>query len=293
MAQNVPKNALDHLILFLPADPETNLPKIPSFISDNFTLTPGGTHADGLTSNTLILFADGCYIELITFVPSSPTDRISSHWWSHYASHPGWADWCLTNSLSPEENYAHIRSSHQSPLHGGRKRADGIDVKWAVTFPKGAHGGQSSRGRVPFFCHDVTERNVRVPLSADKTTHPSGVLGVHSLSVLVKDGEALKATKETFGTLLTDLEHADAAHACFGAQRVVDVPELGESDKGTTVKLVVASREGEREKLAEGGRDFWYGDVVLKAKAREGKEKGTKERLDVGQDLRGLWIVYT
>jgi hypothetical protein len=51
MASNDSKNALDHLILFLPADPETHLPKIPSFISENFTLTPGGTHADGLTSS--------------------------------------------------------------------------------------------------------------------------------------------------------------------------------------------------------------------------------------------------
>lgn len=53
MASNEPKNSLDHLILFLPVDAETNLPKIPSFISDNFTLTPGGIHADGLTSSML------------------------------------------------------------------------------------------------------------------------------------------------------------------------------------------------------------------------------------------------
>ncbi|KAJ4359483.1 uncharacterized protein N0V89_000037 [Didymosphaeria variabile] len=306
MAQNVPKNALDHLILFLPADPETNLPKIPSFISDNFTLTPGGTHADGLTSNTLILLSDGCYIELISFVPSAPPDKISSHWWSYYAAHPGWADWCLTNTLSPTANHAPIRASHQAPLHGSRQRPDGTTVKWAVTFPQGPHGGQSTRGLVPFFCHDVTPRTVRVPLSEERTTHPSGVLGVHSLSVLVKDEAVCNARvtltaclrhweqqKETFRTVLTDLEHADTTHACFGAQRVVDVPELGDKDRGTTVKLIVASREGEREKVNKGGRDFWYGDVVLKAKAREGKEKGTKERLDVGQDLRGLWIVYT
>lgn len=45
--------ALDHLILFLPASPSTNLPEIPDFVSEIFTLTPGGTHADGLTSSTL------------------------------------------------------------------------------------------------------------------------------------------------------------------------------------------------------------------------------------------------
>ncbi|KAK3210268.1 hypothetical protein GRF29_44g2114707 [Pseudopithomyces chartarum] len=139
-----PKNALDHLILFLPADPSTNLPKIPDFISNNFTLTPGGTHADGLTSNTLILLRDGCYIELISFAPSAPSESIASHWWSYFEKHPGWADWCLTNSLTPEANHALVSQSHQEPRHGGRKRADGVDVKWAVTFPRGEHGGQAS-----------------------------------------------------------------------------------------------------------------------------------------------------
>ena len=87
---------------------------------------------------------DGCYIELISFVPSAPTPSVSSHWWGPFAQNPGWADWCLTNGLSPEENHARVSQSHQEPRHGGRKRADGVDVKWAVTFPKGENGGQAS-----------------------------------------------------------------------------------------------------------------------------------------------------
>jgi hypothetical protein len=56
--------------------------------------------------------------------------------------------------------------------------------------------------------------------------------------------------------------------------------------------LVLPRDEGDRKKVGE--RGFWYGDVVLAAKAREGKPAGTKERLDGGEnDLRGLWVVYT
>ncbi|KAF2449158.1 hypothetical protein P171DRAFT_351628 [Karstenula rhodostoma CBS 690.94] len=284
MPPNDPKNALDHLILFLPADPATNLPKVPSFISDNFTLTPGGTHADGLTSNTLLLLPDGAYIELISFLPSAAPSSLSTHWWSHHATTPGWADWCLTNALAPSTFHPLVQATHSEPRHGGRKRADGVDVKWAVTFPRGP------RGKTPFFCHDVTPREVRVPLGEARTTHPSGVVGVVSLTVMVDSSAALDATRAAYATLLTDLAHADTTHSCFGTQRVVPVPELSE---GAKVKLVLPRDDADREKVRE--RGFWYGDVVLAAPAREGKPAGTKERLDGGgggEDLQGLWIAY-
>jgi hypothetical protein len=44
---------------------------------------------------------------------------------------------------------------------GGRKRAgDGKELKWRVTFPELKHG----RGTVPFFCQDLTPRNLRVSM---------------------------------------------------------------------------------------------------------------------------------
>ncbi|KAF9741129.1 hypothetical protein PMIN06_011296 [Paraphaeosphaeria minitans] len=284
MASTDLKSSLDHLILFLPADPETNLPKVPSFFSDNFTLTPGGVHADGLTSNTLILLADGCYIELICFLPSAPSDKVSAHWWSDYATSPGWADWCLTNDLAPEANRSSIATSHNDPIHGGRKRPDGVDVKWAVTFPRG------ERGLTPFFCHDTTPREVRVPLSEAKTRHPSGVLGVASLTVMVDSPASLGATRTAYKRLLADLDHADTSHSCFGTGRVVPVPEL---PSGAKVKLVLPRDEEDRAKVSY--RGFWYGDIVLAAAAREGKPKGSKQRLDgdgSGADIRGLWVQY-
>jgi hypothetical protein len=52
--------SLDHLILFLLLNPHTSLPDLPPALTQNFTLAPGGIHADGASSNTLILLASGC-----------------------------------------------------------------------------------------------------------------------------------------------------------------------------------------------------------------------------------------
>lgn len=280
---------LDHLILFLPVDPATQLPKVPSLFSNNFTLTPGGTHADGLTSNVLILLADGCYIELISFV--EPSRDVSSHWWASGARDFGWMDWCLTNASSAQESWAAIGgagSSHADPVEGGRKRADGVDVRWAVTFPAGAHGGQTRRGRVPFFCHDVTDRAVRVPLSDAPTTHSSGVLGVKELTVIVRDKELLKETGDVYAKLFKKEGVRRGDEVYFQAGRVREVDAL---DGGASIVLRLPRDKPEFKRLEE--VPYWYGDVVLAAPAGHGKTLGTRHRLDDGNEsVKGLWVEY-
>lgn len=281
--------SLDHLILFLPVDPSTSFPKLPSFFEQNFTLTPGGVHADGLTSNILILLADGCYIELISFI--SPTRDVSSHWWASGAQRSGWIDWCLTNSLAPRKSWEAIggsEGSHAEPVEGGRKRADGVDVKWAVTFPKGEKGGQASRGRVPFFCHDITERGVRVPLSQEKTAHKSGVLGVKELTVVVRDQQLLKETGEVYARLFGKEGVQRGEEVVFQARRVKSVEGL---DEGARVLLRLPKGEDESKRLERTG--YWYGDVVFAAPAVQGKAAGTRERLDAGDEsVQGFWVEY-
>ena len=280
---------LDHLILFLPVDPETKLPKVPSFISDNFTLTPGGVHADGLTSNTLILLADGCYIELISFI--DPEKDVSSHWWASGLRNFGWRDWCLTNTSSPSDSWSAIsgsEGSHSEPVEGGRKRADGVDVRWAVTFPSGAHGGQAIRGRVPFFCHDITDRSVRVPLSPEKTTHPSELLGVKELTVIVQDKELLKETGDVYARLFGKEGVKRGDEVYFQAGRVAQVDDL---DGGVRIVLRLPRDKQEFKRLEE--TPYWYGDVVLAAPAGSGKTLGTRDRLDGGtESVKGFWMEY-
>ena len=72
---------------------------------------------------------------------------------------------------------------YAEPVAGGRKRPDGIELQWKVTFPTGV-----DRGVVPFWCHDVTEREKRVPISPEGTKHASGALGVAGVRVSVDDG---------------------------------------------------------------------------------------------------------
>lgn len=282
--------SLDHLILFLPVDQSTSLPRLPSFIPKNFTLTPGGTHADGLTSNTLILLADGCYIELVSFIAPDKKD-ISTHWWASGARKTGWMDWCLINGQGAQESWEAIGGeggSHGEPIEGGRKRADGVEVKWAVTFPKGENGGQARRGQVPFFCHDITERQVRVPLSAEKTAHESGALGVRELTVVVRDEGLLKETGEIYARLFgrDGVSRGDELH--FQAGRVKDVESL---DGGARVVLRLPKDQDELKRLQ--ATSHWYGDVVLAAPAAQGKMLGSRERLDAGSEgVQGLWVEY-
>jgi hypothetical protein len=281
--------SLDHLILFLPVNPSTSLPKVPPFFEKNFTLTPGGTHADGLTSNTLILLADGCYIELISFV--DPKKDVSSHWWASGLQNMGWMDWCLTNASSPKESWEAIGGkdgSHGEPIEGGRKRADGVDVKWAVTFPKGEHGGQASRGRAPFFCHDITERQVRVPLSDEKTSHPSGVLGVKEVTVVVRDKQLLQETGEVYAKLFgkDGVKRGDEVH--YLASRFKGIESL---DGGARVILRLPKDQDEFKRLEK--TDYWYGDVVLAAPADQGRTLGSREKLDGGKEsVQGIWVEY-
>lgn len=87
----------------------------------------------------------------------------------------------------------------KDPLAGGRKRKDGQQVSWFVTKPRCDSEAPNvpkpidkffPTGRIdtPFFCHDVTDRELRVPAAdATITTHPCGARGILSVEVLVPE----------------------------------------------------------------------------------------------------------
>ncbi|CBQ69461.1 conserved hypothetical protein [Sporisorium reilianum SRZ2] len=214
--------ALDHLILLV-NDPRTASSQrisaleraILVFSELGFQVVRGGTHADGLTSNALIVFPDGVYIELIQFEPvpvpgshESQHDfetRRKRHWWYHCRQ--GWIDWCLADGISDgaiesiNDNARRLRESamqelqsgqeggeggdakvvaprllYQEPQEGGRTTTRGDEIKWKVTFPSppsssstNAAAGElpvgNMRSHVPFWCADLTPRQLRVPLT--------------------------------------------------------------------------------------------------------------------------------
>ncbi|EWC47106.1 hypothetical protein DRE_03475 [Drechslerella stenobrocha 248] len=191
--------ALDHVIVLLPYK---ELQEPPKWLADNFTITPGGKHADGKTENKLIVFPDGTYIELIAFIDDKPENR-AGHWWGNKPF--GIIDWALTSRHLPNTQRASLNLklagvqlsvrpppghdgalSYAPPKTGGRTNADGTELKWAVTFPiASSETGETRPAHLPFFCHDITPRQLRVPAAR---AHPCGAVGIKELRALVGPG---------------------------------------------------------------------------------------------------------
>lgn len=147
---------------------------------------------------------------------------------------------------------------YQKPLAGGRKRDDGVDVKWEVTFPDVEGGCQ--RGELPFFCHDVTERGLRVPFSEGSTRHPSKVLSVRRLGVYVP--------RKRVGTL------KKAYDAVLGVESneegVFETVPLKGRGGNVGFKVGEPREDGGRQEMERRGGLF-LGDLVF---AKEGKDDG-------------------
>lgn len=205
---------LDHIIILVPP---ALLENIPASITDAFTITPGGTHADGLTYNRLIVLPSGVYLELIAFVPpredETEQDKLKRrmHWWSPKFAKMQTAviDWCLTSASVGDVKELENKTPglYGQPQAGGRRRPDGEEVKWEVTFP----APERDRGSVPFFCHDTTPRDLRVPPHGVK--HPSDAVGVRYILLTCAPeifDDLITLYSSLFGHLLTELGPADS-----------------------------------------------------------------------------------
>ena len=223
----------DHVILLLSTqDFET----LPSWLTDNFNVLEGGNHTGSslffefsllLTDpsgqpsrNKLIVFKDGTYLELFNWIepPREPNA------WAD--SSPGLID-CALTTLHPstaesvyEEVAARLQSlnvtpslsvKYEQPEAGGRIRKDGVQVKWKLSRPIPASEASSStdavsrsghRKDLPFFTHDVTDRNVRIPFDDEsKTTHPCGAVGISTVDISFPEAQYLEYVK-LYKTLL-------------------------------------------------------------------------------------------
>lgn len=183
--------AVDHIVVLVS---ESDFKNPPPWLADNFTIIEGGTHARGTSRNKLIVFKDGTYVELFSWV--SGKDR---------SDFPAWADrpegeiidFALTNlpegsaEISHEAINSRLRQISNGDFNvqydnlrpGGRRRMDGEQLSWKTTRPR-ASGNKPCWLDVPFFCHDSTPRVLRVPCDDDTiTTHPCGVVGIANIEV--------------------------------------------------------------------------------------------------------------
>lgn len=142
-----------------------------------FTVLPGGVHHGGISHNALVVFADGAYFELIAYQQPDPGNL----WWTLLTEEgEGLVDFALLPDNTQEE-IAAARGRGLGlvgPIAGGRLRPDGIRLDWQIVRPETRD--------LPFWCGDVTARNLRVP-DGDHRQHANGAEGIALLRVDVAD----------------------------------------------------------------------------------------------------------
>ncbi|KAG9776579.1 hypothetical protein KCU88_g4800, partial [Aureobasidium melanogenum] len=188
----------------------------------------------GSSRNKLIVFSDGTYIEVINWIaeptefldwkgkpaglidfalttppPKSAQETIAEVT-ERLQSKPSPTGTSASHSNSSNTDSGSgdggLGISFKQPIHGGRKRKDGKKVEWYVTKPSFDNSAPSvprpldqyfptGRLDVPFFCHDVTDRLLRIPYKDSQesssysslTTHPCGARGILSVDVVVPE----------------------------------------------------------------------------------------------------------
>ncbi|KAF2277154.1 uncharacterized protein EI97DRAFT_466680 [Westerdykella ornata] len=255
--------------------------------------------------------------------------------------------------LNRAEDQGGVKGVYLPPLRGGRKRPDGVEIGWSVIFPSEdaislptwesreeqdqeeqdqQQKKKSIRGLVPFFCHDLTPRPLRVPVHPDatadaaadaaaadrqagKTRHPCGALGLLELCVLVAHEEVYHQVKKIYTRLFGEArilggggEGEEEAEAVFTTSRPIPGISPVLETAAPRIRLRLARSEAEKEKVRVrgAGSGFCVCDVVLAARAAQeeeeggvagtGRENGTRVRIDgVGggeEDVGGLWVEY-
>ncbi|RAH74717.1 uncharacterized protein BO66DRAFT_433829 [Aspergillus aculeatinus CBS 121060] len=236
-----PQPHLDHIVLLVS---HATLESLPSRLTETFHLAPGGTHADGLTTNKLILLQDGVYLELIAFVADIDPEKRRSHRWGTRPENTV-IDWALT--LASAEEFGKVQRrveaarpatgiAYTDPVAGGRVReGDGVRLEWEISsavYDDGADGhevpGKVEVGRLPFWCLDRTPRAWRVPYREGEglTRHPSGVTGVAGVTVVVPAGERERLSEvytAVFGDGSEGLWGVDVPSAEAGGRRKVEL----------------------------------------------------------------------
>jgi glyoxalase-like protein len=140
-----------------------------------FTVTPGGEHADRLTHNAVIPFADGTYLELVGFHNLSRS--LTHRWWNIAADGGGFADFALLSDDLAADAAALRELVNSPPQPGGRIRPDGVELKWRTAVLKAP---------LPFVIEDLTARELRVPGGA-AADHANGATGIASVVVGASD----------------------------------------------------------------------------------------------------------
>lgn len=141
-----------------------------------FTVVPGGRHPVG-SHNVLISFADGSYLEIISFYRESLDHR----WWEPLQRGERLVDFCMqTDDLHGDTKTLRAAGvAINDPVPWSRTRPDGYELKWVLSLATGSY-----RGVAPFLIQDVTPRQERIPQRFD---HKNGANGIGTVTVAVDE----------------------------------------------------------------------------------------------------------
>ena len=162
----------------------------------------------------------------------------------------GIIDFALSSDEPAGELFERVRKRlaateirYEKPAAGGRTRDDGQVLKWEVTVP----GLPANRGEVPFFCHDVTARELRVPGEKEWITHPSKATGVSELTIYVSK-EQVGVLRKAYPAILS-IEDGGSEKGVFE----VDSSRPVEGQGKTVLRILEAPDEEKRELVTERG----------------------------------------
>jgi catechol 2,3-dioxygenase-like lactoylglutathione lyase family enzyme len=216
--------ALDHVVIAV-----DDLDRaVADYQSLGFTVYPGGVHHGGVSHNALVVLADGAYFEIIAYRQAAPDHR----WWQVLTSA---GEGVVDFAVLPENTQRDFRDAQargldvEGPMPGGRLRPDGARLDWQIVRP--------ATTDLPFWCGDVTPRELRVPEGAIRR-HANGVTGISTVRIVVAD---LAVSTARFKALAG----ADAVSVFHGIPRV--------SLKGTVFELIGPDNDGLRRHLAARG----------------------------------------
>lgn len=232
---------------------------ITDFSKLGFHVTRGGAH--GRTEMAMVLFADGTYLELITLrskvlrqflriaAKAGLLDRLLDRKSDIYRRLSSWfaqpfgpVDICVRvpqlDSILTHWTETGLPCLETAQFE--RTRPDGQTARWLL--------GSSVDARLPFLIQDLTESDIRVPLS-DVQDHANGALGIGGVRVCVDDVAASHAVyKHAFPHSQTDV----TASFQFGPTKVA-LTEKSPPDRKFEIDLAC---NGAQRTLSVGNADI-------------------------------------
>ena len=169
---------LDHLVILVEELEEA----VAGYEELGFRVTPGGEHADGLTRNALVPFADGTYLELVAFLDPAGGRNNVWGWRPFLETGGGLVDYCVASGdlIADSRRLEEAGFGVEGPDEGGRRLPGGEEIRWKIARVR-------QEGRVlPFLIEDETPRASRVP-TGSATEHPNGATGISQLQISARD----------------------------------------------------------------------------------------------------------